>query len=159
MTWFTIADFNKGYWMVELHPDSRKLTTMALDIGHFPVDKTSNGFHHCTGCVPVKTWCYFPKCARCHWYSQWHDHLWKNRSWTWWKSPELFGSLQKEQSWHWIQIKCSSDFQKFPSLDTLGVIRDYQLTQRDWSCEKNGTSTGCGNHEKFPQIDQLSQPV
>ena len=35
MTWFTIADFNKGYWMVELHPDSRKLTTMALDIGHF----------------------------------------------------------------------------------------------------------------------------
>ena len=35
MTQFTIADFNKGYWMVELHPDSRKLTTMALDIGWF----------------------------------------------------------------------------------------------------------------------------
>ena len=35
MTWFTIADFNKGYWMVELHPDSRKLTNMALDIGRF----------------------------------------------------------------------------------------------------------------------------
>ena len=35
MTQFTIADFNKGYWMVELHPDSRKLTTMALDIGRF----------------------------------------------------------------------------------------------------------------------------
>ena len=35
MTCFTIADFNKGYWMVELHPDSRKLTTMALDIGRF----------------------------------------------------------------------------------------------------------------------------
>ena len=35
MTWFTIADFNKGYWMVESHPDSRKLTTMALDIGRF----------------------------------------------------------------------------------------------------------------------------
>ena len=32
---FTIADFNKGYWMVELHPKSRKLTTMALDIGRF----------------------------------------------------------------------------------------------------------------------------
>ena len=30
---FTIADFNKGYWMVELHTESRKLTTMALDIG------------------------------------------------------------------------------------------------------------------------------
>ena len=35
MAWFTFADFNKGYWMVELHPDSRKLTTMALDIGRF----------------------------------------------------------------------------------------------------------------------------
>ena len=30
-----IADFNKGYWMVELHPDSGKLMTMALDIGGF----------------------------------------------------------------------------------------------------------------------------
>ena len=35
MTWFTIADFNKGYWMVELHPKSRKLMTMGLDIGRF----------------------------------------------------------------------------------------------------------------------------
>ena len=34
MTRFTIADF-KGLWMVELHPESRKLTTMALDIGRF----------------------------------------------------------------------------------------------------------------------------
>ena len=32
---FTIADFNKGYWMVELHPESHKLTTMALDIRRF----------------------------------------------------------------------------------------------------------------------------
>ena len=31
----TIADFNKGYWMVELDPESRKYTTMALDIGRF----------------------------------------------------------------------------------------------------------------------------
>ena len=35
MTRFTIADFNKGYWMVELDPESRKFTTMALDIGRF----------------------------------------------------------------------------------------------------------------------------
>ena len=32
---FTIADFNKGFWMVELHPESRKLTPMALDIRQF----------------------------------------------------------------------------------------------------------------------------
>ena len=35
MTKFTTADFNKGYWMVELDPESRKYTTMALDIGRF----------------------------------------------------------------------------------------------------------------------------
>ena len=35
MTQFMIADFNKGFLMVELHPESRKLMTMALDIGRF----------------------------------------------------------------------------------------------------------------------------
>ena len=35
MTQFMIANFNKGFWMVELHPESRKLTKMALDIGLF----------------------------------------------------------------------------------------------------------------------------
>ena len=30
MTIFTIVDFKKGYWMVVLHPDSVKLTCMAL---------------------------------------------------------------------------------------------------------------------------------
>ena len=33
MTVFTIVDFKKGYWMVVLHPDSRKLTYMALPFG------------------------------------------------------------------------------------------------------------------------------
>ena len=35
MTRFTIANINKGYWMVELDPESRKYTMMALDIGRF----------------------------------------------------------------------------------------------------------------------------
>ena len=35
MTVFTIIDFKKGYWMVVLHPDSRKLTCMALSFGRF----------------------------------------------------------------------------------------------------------------------------
>ena len=35
MTVFTIVDFKKGYWMVVLHPDSRKLTCMALSFGRF----------------------------------------------------------------------------------------------------------------------------
>ena len=35
MTVFTIVDFKKDYWMVVLHPDSRKLTCMALPFGRF----------------------------------------------------------------------------------------------------------------------------
>ena len=35
MTVFTIVDFKKGYWMVVLHPDSRKFTCMALPFGRF----------------------------------------------------------------------------------------------------------------------------
>ena len=35
MTQFMIANLNKGFWIVELHPESRKLMTMALDIGRF----------------------------------------------------------------------------------------------------------------------------
>ena len=35
MTFLTIVDFKKGYWMVVLHPDSRKLTCMALPFGRF----------------------------------------------------------------------------------------------------------------------------
>ena len=35
MTVFTIVDFKKGYWMVILHQDSRKLTCMALLFGRF----------------------------------------------------------------------------------------------------------------------------
>ena len=35
MTVFTIVDFKKGHWMVVLHPDSRKLTCMALPFGRF----------------------------------------------------------------------------------------------------------------------------
>ena len=35
ITVFTIVDFKKGYWMVVLHPDSRKLTCMVLPFGRF----------------------------------------------------------------------------------------------------------------------------
>ena len=35
MTVFIIVDLKKGYWMVVLHPDSRKLTCMALPFGRF----------------------------------------------------------------------------------------------------------------------------
>ena len=72
MTQFMITDFNKGFWMVELHPESRKLTDHGTRHWKVPVDQTSNGFHHGTGCFPVKTWCIFPQHARSNWDSRWH---------------------------------------------------------------------------------------
>ena len=35
MTVFTVVEFKKGYWMVVLHPESRKLTCMGLPFGRF----------------------------------------------------------------------------------------------------------------------------
>ena len=35
MTVFTIVDFKKGYWIVVLHPESRKLTCMVLPFCRF----------------------------------------------------------------------------------------------------------------------------
>ena len=60
MTRFTIADFNKGYWMVELDPYT---TIHNNGLGHWKisVDETSNGFHCCKGCVPEEIGCNFPQ--------------------------------------------------------------------------------------------------
>ena len=43
MTVFTIVDFKKGYWMVVLHPESRKLTCMVLLFGRFQWTRLSMG--------------------------------------------------------------------------------------------------------------------
>ena len=43
MTDFTIVDFKKGYWMVVLHPDSKKLTCMVLPFGRFQLTRLPMG--------------------------------------------------------------------------------------------------------------------
>ena len=40
---FTIVDMDKGYWQVVLHPESRKLTCMALDIGRYQFKRLPMG--------------------------------------------------------------------------------------------------------------------
>ena len=60
MTRFTIVDFNKGYWMMELDPELRKYTTLALDIGRFQWTRLANGIHCCPGHVSKETRCYLP---------------------------------------------------------------------------------------------------
>ena len=70
MTQFIIADFNKGFWMVGLHPRVQKIDNNGIGHWKVPVDKTSNGFHHGTGCVPVTTQHNFPQHARSNWDSR-----------------------------------------------------------------------------------------
>ena len=40
---FTIVDMDKGYWQVILHPESRKLTCMAFDIGRYQFKRLPMG--------------------------------------------------------------------------------------------------------------------
>ena len=40
---FTIVDMDKGYWQVELHPDYRKYTCMAFDIGRYQFKRVPMG--------------------------------------------------------------------------------------------------------------------
>ena len=42
-TVFTIVDMDKGYWQVVLHPDSRKYTCMAFDIGRYQFKRLPMG--------------------------------------------------------------------------------------------------------------------
>ena len=49
MAVFTIVDFKKGYWMVVLHPDSRKLTVVAQDIFQSKLDSIFIGMEGVTG--------------------------------------------------------------------------------------------------------------
>ena len=51
MTRFTIADFNKGYWMVELDPESRKYTMMGSRHWYISVDQAANGIYCCPRCL------------------------------------------------------------------------------------------------------------
>ena len=40
---FTVVDMDKGYWQVVLHPESRKLTCMAFDIGRYQFKRLPMG--------------------------------------------------------------------------------------------------------------------
>ena len=67
MTVFTIVDFKKGYWMVVLHPDSRKKAYLhGFAIWQIPVDPSSHGYSCGTGHFPVQTGCYLYRYEWCH---------------------------------------------------------------------------------------------
>ena len=60
MTRFTIADFNKGYWMVKLDPRIKKIHNDGFGHWKISMDLTSNGFHCCTRCFLEEIGCNFP---------------------------------------------------------------------------------------------------
>ena len=120
MTKFTIADFNKGYWMVELDPESRKYTRMALDIGIFQWVRLSMGSIVAQGVFQRKLDAIFLSVPGVTGIAD--DMI-------------IYGKTNQEHDQHLVNFlevcrkntltlnpeKYSSDFQKFPSLDTNGV--------------------------------------
>ena len=66
MTVFTIVDFKKGYWMVVLHPDSRKTHLYGPTIWQIPVDTTTNGYSGCTRHFPIQAGFHLYWHGRCH---------------------------------------------------------------------------------------------
>ena len=96
MTQFTITDFNKGYWMVELHPDLRKLT-MALDIGRFQWTRLPMGSTVAQHIFQCKLDAIFLSVPGVTGIADDMIIFGKNRSRIQWKSPKLFGSVQGEQ--------------------------------------------------------------
>ena len=136
-----------------------------------PVDQTSNGFHQGTGCVPVRTRCNFPQCARSNWDSRWHDHLWKNRPESWWKSPKLSGSMQEEwfdplnldnmQFWlpkvsffghTWSDSGLSADLKKIEAVKKMEIPQDVEMMR---------SFLGLINYLNWfsPQLFELSDPL
>ena len=129
MTRFTIADFNKGYWMVELDPESRKYTTMALDIGRFQWTRLPMGsivaqdifqrkldgiFLDVPGVTGIADDMVIYGRSDLE-----HDRHLIN-----------FLDICRKNTLTLIQTRCSSDFHKSHSLDTSGVPRGSVQIQR-----------------------------
>ena len=66
MTVFTIVDFKKGYWMVVLHPDSRRAYLHGPTIWQIPMDSFTNRYSCGTGHFSVQTGCHLYWHERCH---------------------------------------------------------------------------------------------
>ena len=66
MTVFTIVDFKKGYWMVVLHPDSRKRTCMALPFDRFQWTQLPMGTVVAQRHSPIQTGYHLHWHERCH---------------------------------------------------------------------------------------------
>ena len=156
MTVFTIVDFKKGYWMVVLHPDSRKLTCMVLPFGRFQwtrlpmdtvvaqdifqskLDAIFIGMESVTGIADDMV-------------IAGRDEMEHDRNFLAFmeKCMENNLTLNLEK----IQFKQT----QVSSMATAGYSTEFQQIQRRSGTETYGVPTGQGNYEIFPRYDQLPQ--
>ena len=127
MTRFTIADFNKGYWIVELDPEPRKYTMMALDIGRFqwtrlPMSSivTQDMFQRKLDVIFLSIPGVTGIADDMIIYGR-NDHK---------HDEHLVNFLEVGRKNRLTLTRCSSDFHKFSSLDTNGVQGVSALIQR-----------------------------
>ena len=159
MTRFTIADFNKGYWMVELDPESRKYTMMALDIGRFQWTRLPMGSIVAQDVFSKEIRWDFSWHSRSHRHSWWYGHLWEEQPGTWQTPDQLSGHLQKEHS----DVKSRQDAIQTSTSLILWTPVECQGAQsrskEDCSSEKNEFTQRCWHNEKFPRTFELSQQI
>ena len=79
--------------MVILHPDSRPLTCMSIDIGRFQWTQLPMGTVVPSYVFPEKTRWNIPQYPRNHWNCWWYGHLWEMNQGTWQTFPELPTSI------------------------------------------------------------------
>ena len=153
MTWFMIANFNKGFWMVELHPKSRKLTTMALDIGRFQWTRLPMGSIMAQDVFQWKLNVIFLSVPGVTGIAD--DMI-------------IFGKTDQDHDGNllnFLEVMQEEWFDPQPWQDAIltskGFILQTHLEQQrslSWpkenrSSEENGNPPGCGNDEKLPRID------
>ena len=142
MTRFTIADFNKGYWMVELDPEPRKYTMMALGIGRYQWTRLPMGFIVAQDVFQRKLDGIFLDVPGVRGIAD---------------DMVIYGRSDLEHDKHLI------NFLEVCRMNTLTLNPDkmeckgtQSRSKEDCSSEKNEFTSRCGDNEKFPWTSQLS---
>ena len=111
--------------MIRLHPDSRPLTCMSIDIGRFQWTQLPMGTIVPSDVFQKKLDEIFHTCPRCHWYCRWYDHLWEINQRSWQTFPELPINSEKEQleiEYFEITISTLGSILLWTQLEFLGNI-------------------------------------
>ena len=158
ITVFTIVDFKKRYWMVVLHPDSRKLTCMALPFGRFQWTRLPMGsvvaqdifqskldsiFIGMEGLIGIADDMVIAG----------RDEMEHDRNFLAFMEMCMISNLT---------LNSEKILQAVPGIflwPLLVKTRHFTGSKEDQGTESYGIPTGQGNHEIFPRNDQLPQQV